>query len=216
MKKYLFVLACTTFLGQDVHAQSFIGDQTLKGKTMEEVAIMGGANLTDIKADTLAIVGTLEFHNLTVAKDTDVAGEVVKSNKGKFGPLKVAGTFEAADVTAESLEVAGTVTATGLTVSKDATIAGELKLKASKDPKAAKNKLNNLTIAAAETSLEDTEVTGNITVKKPKGFDNQVLHLIGKTTVKGTITFESGKGKIEQGSDAKIEGQVTGATVEKK
>ncbi|MBA3813116.1 MAG: hypothetical protein H0X26_01275 [Alphaproteobacteria bacterium] len=220
MRKYLILLACTAILGQEAQAQEYLGNQTLKGETLHEVNIMGSANLTDIKADTLSVLGTLEFHNLAVTKETNIAGPIKKSEKGKFGSLNIVGEFEAADVTCTKLDAAGSVSVAGLTVSGDANIAGSLTLKASKDPNKTSNNLKNLTIAAAEISLEDTIVEGNILVKKTSewvgGDKKQVLKLLGKTTVKGTISFEAGNGTLEQSGDVKIEGKVTGATVEKK
>jgi hypothetical protein len=220
MKKYLILLACTTFLAQAVQAEDYIGEKTLKDKTLQDANFMGSAQLTNVKADSLSILGTLEFHNLTVTKGTSIAGPIKKSENGKFGSLSIVGEFEATNVTCEKLDAAGSVSLTGLTVSGNANIAGALTLKASKDPKTVPNKLQNLNIAAEEISLEDTVVEGNIVVKKPSswlgGAKKQILRLLGKTTIKGAITFESGTGTIEQGPDAKIEGKVTGVNVEKK
>jgi hypothetical protein len=52
-------------------------------------------------------------------------------------------------------------------------------------------------------------------VKKNQG-KKRVLHLKGKTVVVGNITFESGDGTVEQGSGVKTQGEIKGATVEKK
>lgn len=220
MKQFLTVLACTTLLTQSVQAESYIGEQTLKGKTLEEANFMGNANLTDVTANSLSVMGSTEFHTLTVPKDANFLGPVTKSEKGIFGSLAIVGEFEATDITCKKLDAAGAVTVTGLTVSGEANIAGSLTLKAPKDPKMAQNKLKNLTIAADEISLEDTEVDGAIVVKKLSswlgGAKKQVLRLLGKTTVKGTITFESGAGTIEKGPDVKIEGKITGATIVEK
>ena len=220
MKKFLTVLACTTLLAQNVQGESYIGEQTLKGETLQEASFMGNANLTDIKATSLSVLGSVEFHNLTVEKETSIAGPITKSEKGRFGNLAVVGELDATDITTKKIDVAGAVTVTGLTVTGDANIAGTLTLKAPKDPKIAKNKFQNLNIAAEEISLEDTGVEGKIVVKQPSTFTGgdkkQVLRLLGNTTVKGDVTFESGKGIIEQGPDAIIEGKITGATIEKK
>lgn len=219
MKKFLTVLACTTLLTQSVQGQSYIGDKTLKGETLQDASFMGSANLTDIKATSLSLLGALEFHNLTVAKDTSVAGPVTKSEKGRFGTLAVAGELEATDITCKKLDAAGAVKVTGLTVTGDTNVAGSLILTASKDPKT-QNKLKNLNIASEEVSLEDTNVEGTITVKTLSswfgGATKQVLRLLGKTTVKGNITFESGTGTIEKGPEAKVEGKITGANVVEK
>jgi hypothetical protein len=222
MKKFLSVLACTALLSPNVYGEDYMGEQTLKGKTLQDANFMGSSNLTDITATSLSVLGPLEFHNLTVEKGANIAGPVTKSEKGTFGSLSIVGILEATDITCKKLEAAGNVAVTGLTVNEDTNIVGSLILKASKDPKIAQNKLKNLNISAEETSLEGTTVEGAIVIKKlpPSwlgGVKKQVLRLLGNTTVKGNISFESGTGTIEKSPDAKIEGKVTGATlVEKK
>lgn len=195
------------------------------GETLEDASFVGSANLTDVTAKELSVLGKLEFHNLTVEQDADVAGPITNSEKGNFADLSVLGTVEAANIISKNLDVAGTITVAGLTVKGNANIVGSLTLKAPKDPNTFPNKLHNLDISAENISLENTVVEGDIVVRAPfknKAFkwlgkdQKQVLSLLGKTTVKGNVTFENGEGMIKQGPEAKIEGKVTGATVEKK
>lgn len=211
MKALLALLVCGTFMSQNVQAESFAGIVQLKGDTLQDATFKGVVSLTDVKADSLDITGPLEFNKLEVKNDTTIVGPVEKSKEGKFNVLKVTGPFEAKDVMCTDLNVVGSVTASNLKVEKDTTIIGGFDVKNSK--------LNNLTITSDKIILKDTEVSGNITVKKDTGLigkmKDQVLVLEGNTTTKGTITFESGAGKIEKSKHAKVEGTVTGA-VEKK
>lgn len=197
----------------------------IKGETLKDASFVGSTNLTDVKAKELSVLGRLEFHNLTVEQDADIAGPITKSDKGTFADLSVLGTFEASNITCKNLDVAGTVNVAGLTVNGAASVVGSLTLKTPKDPHKFPNKLQNLDISAEDISLKDTAIEGDIIVHtslKNKAFKwlgkekKQVLHLLGKTTLKGNVTFESGEGIIEQGPEVKIDGKITGATVKKK
>lgn len=224
MKKYFTALTLVMLLTQNVQGDSDMG-KTLKGETLEDGSFVGSTNLTDIKVKELSVLGSLEFHNLTVEQDADIAGPVTKSENGTFADLSVLGRLEASDIICKNLDVAGTVHASGLTVNGKTSIMGSLVLKAPKDPQKFPNKLQQIDISAEKISLEDTDVEGDIVVHtslKNKAFgwlgrdEKQVLHLTGKTTIKGNVSFESGEGIIKQGPEAKIEGNITGAKVEKK
>lgn len=236
MKKFLLVISFTMLLLHNAQGENYMGDQTLKGETLKDANFLGNANLTDVEATTLSVLGSLTFHNLTVDNDANVAGSVIKSKNGTFHNLSVIGKFEATNVTCKNLEVAGPVTATniicktlevagpatlvGLTVDGPVSIVGSLSLKSSKDPKTHQNKIKDLNITGEKISIENTDIEGNIEVHKARNWlgraKKQVLQLKGKTIVKGTITFESGKGQVEQGPDVKIKGKITGATVKTK
>ncbi len=69
---------------------------------------------------------------------------------------------------------------------------------------------------AGGTSATLWKATVRVSVVFLRKNKQQVLHLLGKTTVKGNVIFESGEGVIEQGPGAKIEGKITGATVHKR
>jgi len=236
MKIFLLVFSFISLLINNAQGENYMGNQKLKGETLKDANFLGNASLTDVKATTLSVLGSLTFHNLTVDNDTDVAGSVIKSKNGTFDNLSVLGKFEARDIICKNLAVVGTVTATnitcktlevagpvtikGLIVERAASIAGLLTLKDPKDPKMTHNKLQDLTVSAEKISLENTSIEGNIQVKQRRNWlgraKKQILQLKGKTTVQGTITFESGKGEIEQGPDVKVKGKITGATVKMK
>src|SRR5258708_4763744 len=104
--------------------------KTLKGETLEDANFVGSTHLTDVKAKELSVLGSLEFHNLTVEQNADIAGPITNSEKGTFGDLSVLGRFEASDITCRNLDVAGAIIAAGLTVNGNTNIVGSLILKA--------------------------------------------------------------------------------------
>lgn len=196
---------------------------SLKKETLKDASFVGATDLTDVNAGELSVLGPLKFHNLTVGGDSDVMGSIRESQNGTFNDLSVLGAFEAAHITCKTLDVAGSVKVTGLTVNGDANIVGSLEIKASTDPKFPNN-LQNLDVSAEVVTLEDTLINGDITVQPTlknkalkwlKQDTVQVLHLVGQTTVKGNISFVSGKGKIRKSPEVKIEGSVIGGEVEK-
>lgn len=207
----LVILCSGTCISQNVQAEEYNGMITLKGETLKDATFNGLTKLTDVKADSLNVTGAFEFSNLEVLNSATITGPTSKSKNGKFGSLTVTGPFEANDVIAKDINITGSLNAQNLKVENETTVIGGLSVD--------KGSLNNITITSDKITLKDTEVKGNITVKKASGLfgktRDQVLQLEGKTTVKGNITFESGEGKVEQASDSKVEGQVTGA-IEKK
>jgi hypothetical protein len=127
--------------------------------------------------------------NLTVSEGTDIIGSL-EVKKGELQELKVKGAVEVVD----------------LTVKGKTDITGSLDAK--------KSQFQNLEIKSDEISLDDVQVN-DIIVKGNKDKE-QVLQLKGKTVVNGNITFDSGKGIIEQGAAVKIHGEIKGGTVSKK
>lgn len=208
MIKILPLLFCATCicLLQEIQAQSFMGVTLLEKQNLQEVSFMGPTELKEITATSLSVTGPFQFNTLKVAKNLVVVGPVIDSEHGIFGSLDITGPFEAKNIACSKFNVTGPVDVTNLQVSGDATITGPLK--------ASKSTFQNLTIWSDKIFLEDVK-TKDIFVKKILQ-EKQVLYLKGKTVVEGTITFESGKGIVEQGPEAKIQGAIKGATLEKK
>ncbi len=239
MKHFLAILACSTFIIHGAAAENFTGFTTLKKENLNDATFHGPANLEEVKAKSLVVQGPLEFHGLTVENDTKVMGPVSGSDKGTFGSLKVAGPFEGKNITSTKFEVKGPVEVTELTVNGKADIAGPLMAQQShfqdlkvKGPvevdnitvkgetniigplDAKKSHFQNLEIKGDDVSLDDVDVKD--IVIKGRTSNEQVLQLKGKTIVSGTITFDSGRGVVEQGKEVKIQGEVKGGTVNKK
>jgi cytoskeletal protein CcmA (bactofilin family) len=66
------------------------GPVTVHMKIYDELIIHGDANLKLVKAKSLQVNGSLEFHNLDVSGDGVITG-ALKGDNGKFGNLKVTG-----------------------------------------------------------------------------------------------------------------------------
>ncbi|MBX9786976.1 MAG: hypothetical protein K2Y08_06530 [Alphaproteobacteria bacterium] len=206
MKQILPLLFCTACILQEAQAQSFMGVTTLEKQNLQEASFMGPTELKEITAKSLSVMGPLRFNHLKVEKAAEIFGPVANSEFGAFDSLIITGPFVAKNVTCSKLEATGPVDVTALQVSGATTIIGPLKAK--------KSAFQNLTITSDKVILEDSK-TKDIVMKKNKD-KKQVIDLKGKTIVEGNIIFESGKGVVEQGSDVKIQGEVKGATVEKK
>jgi hypothetical protein len=206
MKKILALLFCTTCMLQEIQAQSFTGVTILEKQHLREASFMGPTQLKEITAKSISVMGPFQFNHLEVEKDTVIEGPVANSEHGVFDSLEITGPLVAKNVACSKLDATGPVDVTELSVSGEATITGPLK--------ASKSTFQNLTIWADEISLEDIKIK-DILVKNNKG-KKQVLHLKGKTVVTGNIIFESGKGTVEQGSEVNVQGEIKGATVEKK
>ena len=206
MKHILAFLFCTTCMIQESQAQNFTGVTILDYRHLQEASFMGPTELRSITAKSISVVGPFQFEHLEVEKDAVIEGPVANSDHGTFGSLFITGPFTAQNIVCSKFDATGPVDVTNLSVSGEAKITGPLK--------ASKSTFQNLTIWADKISLEDVK-TKYILVKENQG-KKQVLHLKGKTVVTGNITFESGKGTVEQGSEVKIHGTIKGATVEKK
>ncbi len=206
MTKILSLLFCMACLLQEIQAQSFMGVTLLEKQNLQEASFVGPTELKEITATSLSVTGPFQFNNLKVAKDLVVVGPVIESEHGIFGSLDITGPFEAKNITCSKFNITGPVDVTNLQVSGETTITGPLK--------ARKGTFQKLTIGADTIFLEDVK-TKDIFVKKILQ-EKQVLYLKGKTVVEGTITFESGKGTVEQGPGVKIQGVVKGALVEKR
>ena len=217
--------------------------RNITNSTSQTELFTGRTILKNVRKDSLNVSGPFEFDTLEVNNNTDISGPTLRSRKGKFNKLTVSGPLEATDVTCKKLDVSGPLRVENLTVDEDAIIAGPVKatnmtcrtfngsgpvtvtkLKVEQDAtiagrlEATQSHFQNLKVSSDEILLKDTNVDGNIMVKKNyNGLDQrQVLRLEGKTTIKGTITFESGNGIIEKTSAVMLKGVVRGAKVQTK
>lgn len=160
----------------------------------DALEIQGPANLKLVKAKSLKIDGPLQFHNLSVAGDAVVLG-TFKGDKGKFGGLKVTGSFDADHVICENLTVVGPVTVSSLMVRNKAEIEGSLDAKHCE--------FKNLSVKGETISLDEVLIE-NLTVS-----GNKKLILKGASVISGDIVFESEKGILDiQSPEVHIGGQI--------
>lgn len=207
MKKLFVLLLCGIAITQEIRAEfSHLGPTTVSGETLQDASFTGPTTLTDVKAESINVIGPLEFHNLEVKGTASITGPISESQHGVFKTLEITGPFEATDVICDTFEAAGPMTVKNLTVKKEVMIGGPLKASQSHFP--------NLIIEADEIVLTDTNIEGDILIQQDKNKNKkQILRLLGKTNVKGSISFESGSGIIERDSNVKVQGVIKGATV---
>lgn len=176
---------------------------TKSSKTRRSTHKLGKTILHNKKYKSLTISGALEFNNLKVANKLTVNGGITGSN-----------------LQCKDLVVHGHIAGKDLTISGNATLHGNSELSSSKvhgsmvvmgKLDASKCHFQDIKIHTNKSKLADTTAR-NITVEKNQNKldDIQELELIGKTIIKGDITFKSGNGKLVKEKDVVIEGKVEG------
>lgn len=201
MKKWFSVLCISLMTCVSVFATTYNGPTNLSNQTLKDVVIHGPAQLTQVKADSLSVMGPLQFSDLQVSQDATVIGAVNNSQKGKFTALKITGPFNAKNIITDSLQVIGPVNVNGIIVSGDTVILGPLN--------AQNSRFNNITVTAERVNLVNVEVN-NIYVKKTGTDVKPTVILSGKTNVVGSIQFESKNGVVSIKGKSTVKGQVEG------
>lgn len=184
------------------HADTFISS-----KKANKVFVKGPARLTNVKAKKVMIDGCLAFTNLDVAGDVTVTCPIRGESKNlKCKNLSVAKSITAKNIKCDNMHIRGCAQLEDLEVSGNATISGgDVKIKG--------GKLQNLNLASDAIDLHNVNVN-DITIESPRlASTNQSLYLKGKTLVAGTINFKSGQGNVFIEDNAKVNGEINGATV---
>src|SRR5262249_40203523 len=132
MKKLALITFSAILATVGAYATSYMGPTNLSKETLKEVIIHGPAQLQQIKADSLQVMGPLEFKDLQVAGNTTVIGAVSNSQSGKFNELKITGPFKVKQVEANTLQVIGQVDVDGIAVKGETVVFGPLAARNSK------------------------------------------------------------------------------------
>lgn len=171
-------------------AETFNGPTTLEGRSFDELIINGPAELKKVKAKKLTVHGPLKFYEVEISGPTNLLGPA-KGKKAIFQDISASGPFKAEKVVIEALKVSGPAHLEEFTVEGQTNIQGPLK--------AQKGVFGDL-IAGSKAggesvSLHDV-VAKDVTINR--GNQEEILKLSGETVIRGKITFESGKGKVEE------------------
>lgn len=204
--KYPLVIGFTLLSLHIAQAELFTGTTKLSNKTFEDIVVLGEADLTNIKTNSITIGGSLVFNHVD-ASDVNIAGSVKEGSSYLIcKDLNVGGSIIAKNIKCANINVFGAAKLENIDVSDNISIAGRLELK--------KAKLKNLDAATSEIYLED--VTANdITIDTiPLSSDTQKLYLKGSSIISGSIKFESGKGIVIIG-DKVTTGKITGGILKK-
>lgn len=166
----------------------FHGSQKLSNKEFSKLEIHGPALLEKIKANTVAITGSLNAD--------DFAADSVKV----FGPASIANSK------IKTLEVFGPLSIISSEISGPVKVMGVIE---AKDTKFA----DTLTVAGQENKFKYIEA-GKIIVKSPenKTAEAQVVRI--KESDVAEVIFDSGKGVVYCDPDSKV-GKVSGGTLNK-
>ena len=213
-----------------------LGVATLSKVKTEEVSVTGPLTFKDLSVvhdgtitgsvkgingqfENLTITGPFTFEGVSVHKDATLTGPV-SGSKGYFGDLTVSGPFNATEILCQNLNVTGPVDVTKLAV-RDKTVAvgnftandsdfGDMTLTANKT-------LFNKTTARTLLIKKNSEVKSSFLSWFGDNSDEnaQELRLTNKSIIEGTVTFESGKGKIFLEEGSKIKGEIQGGVVQK-
>ena len=217
MKKFLSGVGAASMLllAHLSYAQTFNGKTKLEKQEFDSVMVNGSLDFKEVKITTLKVNGETEGKDST------------------FGSVNVNGEFEAKDCSADTLTINGATDIKGCTIKGAATLNGRLEARGTT--------IGSLSISSEKMLLDDCVIEGDILVRAKQGATGAVgwmtrasnwigswfgggdkvaedvkaelLQLRGTTEVRGSITFESGVGIIEKGSQATIGGKVTGASL---
>lgn len=184
-ERFFMIRIFLLFLSLPLFGEVYQGPTSLHLRLYDALEIQGDATLKLVRAKSLQVNGSLQFHSLDVSGDAVVEGSF-KGDKGKFGSLKVTGP----------------ATVSSLIVKQQADFDGPLE--------ATHSQFQTLSVKADKIVLDEV-ILDNLTILKSSG--PQVLILKGASSISGDIVFESGNGKLEiQGSEVHIGGTVQGAS----
>jgi len=201
--KILFILFLSFLSTHFTHADTFIS-----GKKTKKILVKGPARLTNVKASSVTVDGTLAFNNLDVVGDVTITKLVRDDSQNlKCRHLVSGKSMTANNLKCESALICGSACLENFEVSGDTIIKGDTKIK--------NGKIQNLNLFSNEIHLQNVNVN-DIIIEKPRlPFTNQILYLKGKTLVAGSINFKSDQGTIFMDKDAIVNGEINGAVVNK-
>ncbi len=179
---------------------------------------MGKISWSDQTLPNIDLQGHIKLENVTVEGDSEIQG-FMKIYSSQLNTLETCGNVFVKDSLIKGLVVAyGNFELVNTTLERSIEVSGYLK---------AFNTtfLDTLQITSEKVSLESVtaqdiyinkieykQLFNLLGSKKPKV---QTLTLTGDTIIKGSVTFESGNGIIILKDEAKIAGEVVGATIKK-
>lgn len=180
----------------------------IKAFAKDVFTINGSSHLNKGEYDSLEVNGALTFKELFI-KDSIVVNGRIHGNDLKCRTIEVNGSVEIDRLWAQNVESNGLFLGQNIDISGDAEFNGRVEIKT--------GKLHNIQIVSIKSTIIDTEVNGNIWVKKLNNFKSnelltQILELKGDTIVSGDVVFEE-EGEVYLFDGAKIEGKVIKAKV---
>lgn len=202
MKKMLFMIF-VALLGLNIPA--FAKDTS---------TINGSSHLNKGEYDSLQVNGSLTFKDLAI-KDSIIINGSIQGKNLKCKTMESNGSVDVNGLKAKSVESNGSFSGENIEVTGELEVNGGLEVK--------NGKLHDIQIASTRSIIIDTQVNGNIRIKKVTegwnffGFKSnepspQILELKGNSLVRGDIIFEK-DGEVHLFDRSKVEGKITNAKV---
>lgn len=173
--------------------------------------INGSSNLKHQVYDSLEVNGTLTFKDLIIKGSIVINGKIQGENL-KCKNIKSNGSSEVDGFQAQNVRINGSFKGRNIEITEKSEFNGAIEI--------TNGKLHNIQVVNTLSTLVDTNVSGNINIKKiDKGFGCkssaslvQVLELKGNSLVIGDITFEE-EGAVHLFDKAKVQGKIVNAKI---
>jgi hypothetical protein len=240
---FSFGMGKTDYRNQTLQNVHGLGRTTLYQVIVEgDTEVQGYLQATESTLNTLHVQGRAVISNTMLQVDAIIQGHTI-INDGQVNSLTVQGKFFISGSTVKGLvDTQGKFEAISTTFQDKVTTMGLFEVK---DAIFQKEVATSGKTVAIDTCFEATLTTiaekillhdvdaQDLSINKPEedGYKNckqccenckkrsskepQIVTLSGKTIIHGSITFESGKGIVLLGEEAKIEGKVVGGTLQK-
>lgn len=173
--------------------------------------INGSSNLKQQVYDSLQINGALKFKDLTIKESLIINGKIQGKNL-KCRNITSNGSFDVDGFQAQNVKTNGSFKGMNIEITGKSEFNGALEI--------TNGKLHNIQIVNTLSTLIDTNVSGNINIKKiDKGFrvrpstsSVQVLELKGSSLVTGDVIFEE-EGAVYLFDKSKVQGKIVNAKI---
>ena len=173
--------------------------------------INGSSNLKQQVYDSLQINGALKFKDLTIKESLIINGKIQGKNL-KCRNITSNGSFDVDGFQAQNVKTNGSFKGMNIEITGKSEFNGALEI--------TNGKLHNIQIVNTLSTLIDTNVSGNVNIKKiDKGFRVrpstslvQVLELKGSSLVTGDVNFEE-EGTVYLFDKSKVQGKIVNAKI---
>lgn len=169
----------------------------------ETLSVLGPADLKDVEAFKLHVIGPLVFEKLKVQGHAECIGPV-EGDTGSFEMLKIVGPLKGFHLTCRSLDVIGRVDLEDVQVQEAIHITGLTHIK--------RGSIQTLVVTAPEVILEDVRVQ-SVRFRQDDSKNPQILALKGDSVVEGDVAFEGGQGIVRLAPSVRFQGKVLGGVM---
>lgn len=198
--KVMTIFSILATVSTTSYALSSFGSTRIQSKTIEEsYKVFGGAKFENVVLkQSLKVFGPCKLFDSEVKGTLTLQGELQARNS-TLSHLKAQGEVDLRETTAKGAEIQGHLRL------KKSVISGRLNLMGYLD--ADESEIDEIKISTNEMKLKDTKVK-SIFVRKnhadaKTGAAQQIIYLLGKTTIAERIVFENGNGLVVVGKRVK-------------